>query len=159
MNKRIISIAAALLCFLSISLTSCDGEDEGGNYVSPNYLAASWSLTALGELNANSTLIYTPVAAGSCEAQTLTFGEDFAFTQNYAIQLDDVCTPKVISGTYETEQGNIYATYVPEGQTESTTKTFDIIALSDVSLEIAYTDPVSHELVFLKFAKLVPLTD
>ncbi|MDI1254649.1 MAG: lipocalin family protein [Flavobacterium sp.] len=162
MNKRIISLTAMLLCFLSISLTSCDGEDEGGNYVSPNYVAATWELTDIGYLVAtptSTTRIYTPVDANQCESQTFNFTEDLAFSRNYYQQVDDVCAPKAITGTYGLEQGNIVVTYVPDGATESTTITYDIITLTDVALEIAYTDAVTHELVFLKFTKLVPIID
>ncbi|AWI24907.1 lipocalin family protein [Flavobacterium pallidum] len=156
MNKKIISLTAILLCFLSVSLVSCESDDEGGNYVSPNYVAATWNLTAIGALNANSTLIYEPVTEGSCDRQTLIANEDLTFTRNFFVTTDGVCAPKTVTGTYLLDQGNIVATYVPEGMTESTAITYDIITLSDVTLEVAYTDAVSHELVFLKYAKSVP---
>ncbi|AWA29090.1 hypothetical protein HYN48_02750 [Flavobacterium magnum] len=155
MNKKIISLTAILLCILSISFVSCESDDEGGDYVSPNYVAATWKLTAVGALNTQSTLIYTPVMEGSCDAQTVSFTEDFNFTRNYSVLVDEACTPKTTTGTYALEQGNIVVTFVPEGQTLSESISYDIITLSDVLLEVAYTDKLTGKLVFLKFAKQI----
>ncbi len=143
--KKLIYLASALFCF--VSLVSCDGEEEV-NYKSPNYLIGLWDVTQVGALNGQNVLNYED-ASTECNFDSYLFNEDMTFT-SIDNTFDGTCTATTISGTYEVVNGYAILTYMMDGT--ATTKTLDLLTLTNTELSLVYTDENS-ELVFLKMTK------
>lgn len=149
MNKKIFYYAAFALGLLGF--TSCEENDDfDPTYVMPNYFVGSWEHTQTGSLNSANILYYDDVVKEeNCEFDNVVFNPNMTFSER-DYSFDGTCNYTDANGIYQIVNGNIVLTL---NGTEGETMTFDVIALTNTTLEVSYTDEDTDELVFLKFTK------
>ena len=144
--KKLICLASILFC--SLAIVSCEDDNDFTKVEVVDHLAGKWELKKIGGLNAQNSLNYTDVqVAEGCHYDNFVFGEGATFTETDFDSAAGPCTEVSTSGTYEFVDGNIVLT------NGATVETYDVQTFSDTTLELVYTDPVSEELVFLRFIK------
>lgn len=142
MKKLVLS-----LLFLSLFLTSCESEDDGITYTTPDYITGKWNFSKIGAINSQGNVIYQDYPnTQTCEQDNLVLNVDGTFEINDFSLEGTSCANTVQSGEYTLVNKDLTIEY-----TEATvlvTKLYTIVALSYDEVTIVTTDSMGQALFY-----------
>jgi hypothetical protein len=147
MKKIVLSIL-----FLSLFLTSCESDDDGITYTTPDYLSGKWAFSEIGVINDQNFVIYQDYSNEvNCEADNLVLGIDSSFVLSDFSTVSSNCQNNQTSGEYVRENKNLILFYSESGINYE--KVYTIVALSYTEITVS-TANSSGETIFYKLTKV-----
>lgn len=139
-----------LLLASALFLNSCDDEDTK-DFEQKNNLAGKWVPVKIGSLNAQNIVHYTDYQNDeACDVDNIFFNEDLTYVQNDYSDNAGVCENSSETGTYAVQGNTVVLTHIDETQDPSAVeRALTVTNLNYNTMEVAYTDSVTHNLVFI----------
>jgi hypothetical protein len=139
------------LLFLSFFLISCESEDNGITYTTPDYITGKWNFSKIGAINSQGNVIYQDYPnTQTCESDNLVLDADGTFEINDFSLQGTNCANAVQSGDYSLVNKNLTIKY-----TEASvlvTKVYTILTLTYDEVVVVTTNSLG-QLVFYKLTR------
>lgn len=144
-----------LLLASALFLNSCDDEDTK-DFEQKNYLAGQWVPVKIGSLNAQNIVHYTDYQNDTaCDVDNIFFNEDLTYVQNDYSDNAGTCENSSETGTYTLQGNTVVLTHIDETQDPSAVeRALTVTNLNYNTMEVTYTDSVTHNLVFITLNKV-----
>jgi hypothetical protein len=151
MKKGTLLLLLASVLFLN----SCDDKDTT-DFEQKNNLAGQWIPVKIGSLNAQNVVRYTDYQNdAACDVDNIFFNQDSTYVQNDYSDNAGTCENDSETGTYAVQGNTIVLTYIDETQTPSVIeRALTVTNLNYNTMEVVYTDSVTHNLVFITLNKV-----
>lgn len=110
MKKIILSIL-----MLSLFTLSCESDDDGITYTTPDYISGKWIFKKIGTVNSQTVLIYQDYPnEATCEADNIVINQDGTFALNDFTTQGTTCVNQGISGNYSLVNKDLTLSYTIE---------------------------------------------
>ena len=139
------------LLFLSFFLTSCESEDDGITYTTPDYITGKWNFSKIGSINSQSNVIYQDYPnTQTCDSDNLVLNTDGTFEiKDFSLQGTN-CVNTVQSGDYTLVNKDLTIKYTDASVL--VTKVYTILTLTYDEVTIVTTNSLG-QLVFYKLTR------
>jgi hypothetical protein len=138
------------LLFLSFFLTSCESEDVGITYTTPDYITGKWNFSKIGSINSQSNVIYQDYPnSQTCEPDNLVLKADGTFEINYFSLQGTNCFNTVQGGVYTLVNKDLTIKYTEP----SVIKVYTILTLTYDELTIVTTNSLGQLESFYKLTR------
>ncbi len=141
--------------FFAIIASSCESDDDGVTYTTPDYLSGKWVFSKYGTINAQNYVIYQDyVNEATCEADNLVLGINNTFTLNDFSSVvagsSTTCENDQTNGQYVRINRDLVLVYTENNMTYE--QTFNIVALTYNEITLSTVNGLG-ETVFYKLVK------
>ncbi len=127
------------ILFLSVVSFSCDSEDDGITYTTPDYLSGRWNFSKIGTINNQNFVIYQNyINETTCEADNLVLRPDNTFALSdfttVLVGTTPTCESDVINGQFIRQNRNLILIYRQNQIDYEITYTINALTYNEITL-------------------------
>lgn len=127
------------LLFISVASVSCDSEDDGITYTTPDYLSGKWVFSEYGTINDQLYVVYQDYAnEATCEADNLELKSDNTFVlsdfSSTLVGTNVVCESEVTNGVFSRENRELTLSYTDAGIEYEKVFTINALSYNEITL-------------------------
>jgi hypothetical protein len=140
-----------LLLFFSFFLTSCESEEDGITYTTPDYITGKWNFSKIGSINSQSIVIYQDYPnTQTCESDNLILNADGTYEINDFSLQGTNCVSTAQTGNFILFNKDITVSYTENNIL--VTKSYTVISLTYQEMIIVTTN-ASGQSIFYKLIR------